>query len=44
MKKNNYLSVKVLKPRKQTIDFLLKFSKSIVVVEAAGKNFVVSKN
>lgn len=44
MKKNNILSVKVLKPKKQTIDFLLKFSQSLAVVETAGKNFLVSKN
>jgi len=44
MKKNNILSVKVLKPKKQTIDFLLKFSQSLAVIETAGKNFLVSKN
>ena len=44
MKNNNTFFVKVLKPRKKTIDFLMKFSKSIAVLEVTGKNFVVSKN
>ena len=44
MKNNNSLLTKVLKPKKQTIDFLLKFSKSIAVVETTNKSFVIIQN
>lgn len=42
MKKNDSLKVKTLKPKKQTIDFLLNFSKSLEIVKS--KNYPVSKN
>ncbi|SHG78912.1 hypothetical protein SAMN02787100_4672 [Chryseobacterium sp. OV279] len=44
MKKNDSLKVKTLKPKKQTIDFLLNYSKSIEVVPTKNKNFPISKN
>ncbi|MGC4128809.1 MAG: hypothetical protein QM564_04455 [Bergeyella sp.] len=44
MKNNNTLSVKILKPKKQTVDFLLKFSKSIAVIGNEQKKYVISKN
>ncbi len=44
MRKNDPLKVKALKPKKQTIEFLLNFSKSVEVVKAKGKNYPVSKN
>lgn len=44
MKKNDSLKVKTLKPKKQTIDFLLNFSKSVEVVKTKSKNFPISKN
>ena len=44
MKKNNTLPVKTLEPKKKTIDFLLKFSKSIAVIGNADKKYLVSKN
>ncbi|MFN1218624.1 MULTISPECIES: hypothetical protein [Chryseobacterium] len=44
MKKNDSLKVKTLKPKKQTIDFLLNYSKSLEMVKAKNKNFPVSKN
>lgn len=44
MKKNDSLKVKTLKPKKQTIDFLLNFSKSIEVVKSKSKNYPISKN
>ncbi|WP_300690315.1 hypothetical protein [Chryseobacterium sp.] len=44
MKKNDSLKVKTLKPKKQTIDFLLNFSKSIEIVESKSKNYPILKN
>ncbi len=44
MKKNDSLKVKTLKPKKQTIDFLLSFSKSIEIVKSKSKNYPVTKN
>lgn len=44
MKKNDILNVKLLKPKKQTIDFLLNYSKSIEVITTAKKSFVLLKN
>jgi len=44
MKKNDSLKVKTLKPKKQTIDFLLNFSKSIEIVKSKSKNYPISKN
>lgn len=44
MKKNDSLKVKTLKPKKQTIDFLLSYSKSVELVQSKSKNFPISKN
>ncbi|WOC52528.1 hypothetical protein BPO_1881 [Bergeyella porcorum] len=45
MKNNNLLKLKLLKPKKQTIDFLLNYSKSIKVLSTAtNKSFVIMKN
>ncbi len=44
MRKNDSLKVKALKPKKQTIEFLLSFSKSVEVVKTLGKNYPISKN
>jgi len=44
MRKNDSLKVKTLKPKKQTIDFLLNFSKNLEVIKANNKNFPISKN
>lgn len=44
MKKNDSLKTKMLKPKKKTIDFLLKFSKNIDVVKVSDKYYHVSKN
>ncbi len=44
MKKNDSLKVKALKPRKETIDFLLSYSKSLEVVKTKTKNYPISKN
>lgn len=44
MKKNDSVTVKVLKPRKKIVDFLLKFSQSIAVIETAKRKYTVSKN
>ncbi|CAD0222101.1 conserved protein of unknown function [Chryseobacterium sp. JV274] len=44
MKKNDSLKVKTLKPKKQTIDFLLNFSKSLEVVKSKSKNYPILKN
>jgi len=44
MKKNDSLKVKTLKPKKQTIDFLLNYSKSLELVKTKSKNFPISKN
>ena len=44
MKKNDTLNAKLLKPKKQTIDFLIQFSKSIQVLKAKNLYLVISKN
>lgn len=44
MKKNDPLKVKALKPKKQTIDFLLSFSKNLRVIRAKHMNYSLSKN
>lgn len=44
MKKIDTLNVKLLKPKKQTVDFLLSFSKSIEIMRGKSKSFVLSKN
>ncbi|CAM2774929.1 hypothetical protein CHFL109739_00320 [Chryseobacterium flavum] len=44
MKKNDSLKVKTLKPKKQTIDFLLNFSKNLEIVKSKSKNYPISKN
>ncbi|SEV83959.1 hypothetical protein [Kaistella antarctica] len=43
--KNNYtLNERVLKPKKQTIDFLLSYSQSIQLLKLNSKIHIVSKN
>lgn len=44
MKKNDSLKLKSLKPKKQTIDFLLSFSKSLDVVKIKNNHYHLSKN
>lgn len=44
MKKIDTLNEKRLKPKKQTIDFLLRYSQSIQVIKLKSKNLIVSKN
>jgi len=44
MKKNYNLKNSVLTPKKDTIDFLLSFSKSMAVIRTKNKSFIVSKN
>ena len=42
--KNYTLKVPILTPKKSTIDFLLNFSKSVAVINANNKKYLVSKN
>ncbi|MBB5332165.1 MULTISPECIES: hypothetical protein [Chryseobacterium] len=44
MKKFDILNEKLLKPKKQTIDFLLSYSRNIEVVKTKSKIHIVSKN
>ncbi|MDR6515190.1 hypothetical protein [Chryseobacterium camelliae] len=44
MRKDDSLKVKTLKPKKQTIEFLLSYSKSLEVVKVREKNYPISKN
>lgn len=44
MKENDALKEKVLKPKKQTIDFLIQYSRSIEMVKGKRKSFLISKN
>jgi len=44
MKKNDSLKVKTLKPKKETIEFLLNYSKSLEIVKTKAKNYPISKN
>ena len=43
MKKNDTLNENLLKPKRQTIDFLLSYSKSIAVLKTKTKNQIVPK-
>ncbi|MDN3606084.1 hypothetical protein [Kaistella yonginensis] len=43
--KNNYtLNERQLRPKKQTIDFLLSYSKSIQAIKLKSKTYLVSTN
>lgn len=44
MKENDTLKEKVLNPKKQTIDFLIQYSRSIKMVKGKRKSFLISKN
>lgn len=44
MRKNDSLKMKNLKPKKQTIDFLLSFSKNLEVVKIKNNHIHLSKN
>ncbi len=44
MKNDDSLKTKILKPQKETIQFLLNFSKSIEVVKIKKKLYHISKN
>jgi hypothetical protein len=44
MKNNDSLKLKSLKPKKQTIDFLLNFSKNLEVVKIKNNHIHLSKN
>jgi len=44
MRKNDSLKVTTLKPKKETIEFLLNYSKNIDVVKTKSKNYPISKN
>lgn len=44
MKKLDTLKAKKLKPKKSTVAFLLKFSKSIEIVRTPEETFIISKN
>jgi hypothetical protein len=44
MKDNYTLNEKQLNPKKQTIDFLLRFSQSIQALKLTSKIHIVSKN
>lgn len=44
MKKNDILNENHLKPKKQTVDFLLSYSKSIGLLKTKTKNQIVSLN
>lgn len=44
MKKNDSLKVKTLKPKKETIEFLLSYSKSLEIIKTKAKNYPISKN
>jgi hypothetical protein len=44
MKKNDTLKQNLLKPKRQTIDFLLSYSKSITVLKTKTKIQIVSQN
>ncbi|WP_262493280.1 hypothetical protein [Kaistella palustris] len=44
MKKNDTLNQNLLKPKRQTVDFLLSYSRSIAVLKTSGKSQTVSKN
>lgn len=45
MKKNDILAVKALTPKKETINFLMKFSKNLQTIKTQERLvFIVSKN
>lgn len=44
MKNNDSLNVKLLEPKRKTIDFILNFSKAISVLKIKNKSFVLVKN
>lgn len=44
MKKVDTLNVKKLKPKTETVTFLMNFSKSMEVLKSGNKKFLVSKN
>ncbi len=44
MKKIDTLNKSQLKPKQQTIDFLLRFSKSLEIVKMKDKSFLMVKN
>lgn len=44
MKKNDTLKKTILKPKRQTIDFLLKFSKSLEIIKIKDRSFLIVKN
>lgn len=44
MKKNDSLQVMNLKPKSQTIQFLMAFSKSVEILGTRRKSYVISKN
>ncbi|WP_262904148.1 hypothetical protein [Chryseobacterium tagetis] len=44
MKKNDSLKVKTLKPKKETIEFLLSYSKSLEIIKTKAKNYPITKN
>jgi len=44
MRKNDSLKATTLKPKKQTIEFLLSFSKSLEIVKTKTKDYPISKN
>ncbi|MDQ0592500.1 hypothetical protein QFZ37_000869 [Chryseobacterium ginsenosidimutans] len=44
MRKNDSLKVKTLKPKKQTIEFLLSFSKNLEIVKSKNKSYPIFKN
>lgn len=44
MKKIDSLNTKTLKPKKETIQFLLNFSKSIEIVKTKTNKVIVNKN
>ncbi len=44
MKNNDSLKAKSLKPKKQTIDFLLSFSKNLEVIKVKDSHIHLTKN
>ncbi|SEF73753.1 hypothetical protein SAMN05421847_0776 [Halpernia humi] len=44
MKNLDTLKAKILTPKKETVLFLLQFSKSITVIKSKNKKYLVSKN
>lgn len=44
MKNNDFLLTKTLKPRAQTLRFLLQFSKSITITQGQKQKYLLHKN